>query len=78
MLFTKDGIGLKRITLAIEPQDDFEQEKKFNYKGLSIDEIIDHLAIFVANLWQIHVFDEGNTRTTAVFFIKYLRSLGFC
>lgn len=56
---------------------DFEQERKFNYKELSIDEIINHLAIFVSNLWQIHVFEEGNTRTTAVFFIKYLRSLGF-
>ena len=58
-------------------QYDFEQEKKFTYKNLSIDEIIEHLAIFVANLWQIHAFEEGNTRTTAVFFIKYLRSLGF-
>ena len=56
---------------------DFEQEKKYRYNGLTIDETIEHLAIFIANLWQIHVFEEGNTRTTAVFFIKYLRSLGF-
>ena len=42
-----------------------------------MDEIVEHLAIFIANLWQIHVFEEGNTRTTAVFTIKYLRSLGF-
>ena len=42
-----------------------------------MDEIIHHLAIFVSRLWQIHVFCEGNTRTTAVFFIKYLRTLGF-
>ena len=56
---------------------DFEQEKKFSYKGLNRDEIIEHLAIFVSNLWQIHPFEEGNTRTVAVFFIKYLRSLGF-
>lgn len=63
--------------LEMTLQYDFEQEKKYNYQGLSIDEIIDHLSIFVANLWQIHVFEEGNTRTTAVFFIKYLRSLGF-
>ena len=42
-----------------------------------MDEIIHHLAVFVANLWQIHIFGEGNTRTTAVFFIKYLRTLGF-
>lgn len=58
-------------------QYDFSIEKDFQYKGLSINKIIDHLAVFIANLWQIHVFEEGNTRTTAVFVIKYLRSLGF-
>ena len=56
---------------------DFSQEKKFSYKNLSMSEIIRHLAVFVSRLWQIHVFAEGNTRTTAVFFIKYLRTLGF-
>lgn len=56
---------------------DFSEEKKFSYQNLSMDEIIRHLAVFVSRLWQIHVFGEGNTRTTAVFFIKYLRTLGF-
>ena len=56
---------------------DFSQEKNFSYKGLTLDEIIHHLAIFISRLWQIHIFSEGNTRTTAVFFIKYLRFLGF-
>lgn len=56
---------------------DFSQEKDFSYKGLSMDEIIHHLAVFVSRLWQIHIFGEGNTRTTAVFFIKYLKTLGF-
>ena len=56
---------------------DFSEEKKFSYKNLTMEEIIHHLAIFVSRLWQIHVFGEGNTRTTAVFFIKYLRTLGF-
>ena len=56
---------------------DISEEKKFSYKGLSMDETIHHLAVFVSRLWQIHVFGEGNTRTTAVFFIKYLRTLGF-
>ncbi|MCR5220235.1 MAG: Fic family protein, partial [bacterium] len=56
---------------------DFSEEKKFSYKNLSMDEIIHHLAVFISRLWQIHVFEEGNTRTTAVFFIKYLRTLGF-
>lgn len=56
---------------------DIEQEKNFSYANLDMSETIRHLATFVARLWQIHVFGEGNTRTTAVFFIKYLRTLGF-
>ena len=56
---------------------DFSEERKFSYKGLSINEIIHHRAVFVSRLWQVHIFEEGNTRTTAVFFIKYLRTLGF-
>jgi len=56
---------------------DIEQEKNFSYKGLSIDETIRHLARFTANLWQIHPFAEGNTRTVAVFLIKYLKTMGF-
>ena len=56
---------------------DIEQEKNFSYANLDMSETIRRLAIFVARLWQIHVFGEGNTRTTAVFFIKYLRTLGF-
>lgn len=56
---------------------DLEQEKNFSYKGLSLDEVVEHIAKFVSNLWQIHPFGEGNTRTTAVFAIKYLRSIGF-
>ena len=56
---------------------DFSQERDFRYNGLTMDETIHHLAVFISRLWQIHVFGEGNTRTTAVFFIKYLRLLGF-
>ena len=56
---------------------DFSEEKKFSYKNLNMDQIIHHLAVFVSRLWQIHIFAEGNTRTTAVFFIKYLSTLGF-
>lgn len=56
---------------------DILQEKNFSYKGLSMDDIIHHLALFISRLWQIHIFGEGNTRTTAVFFIKYVRTLGF-
>ena len=56
---------------------DFSEERNFSYKGLSMDEMIHHLAVFLSRLWQIHIFGEGNTRVTAVFFVKYLRSLGF-
>lgn len=56
---------------------DISEEKEFSYKGLVMDEVITYLATFVSRLWQIHIFGEGNTRTTAVFFIKYLRTLGF-
>lgn len=56
---------------------DFEQEKKFDYKVLNIDEAISHVARFISGIWQIHPFGEGNTRTTAVFTIKYLRTFGF-
>lgn len=56
---------------------DLEQERQFNYGGLGTDEMIRHICKFVAGLWQIHAFAEGNTRTTAVFIIQYLRSLGF-
>lgn len=56
---------------------DFEQERNFSYKNLTKEEIVRHITFFVSRLWQIHAFGEGNTRTTAVFTIKYLRSLGF-
>ena len=56
---------------------DFGVEKDFDYKGLSTEEVIKHVARFISNLWQIHIFGEGNTRTTAVFLIKYLSKLGF-
>ena len=56
---------------------DFEQERHFSYKNLTLEEIVKHITFFVSRLWQIHAFGEGNTRTTAVFTIKYLRSLGF-
>lgn len=56
---------------------DFEMERNFKYTGLSTDEIIKHITFFVSRLWQIHAFGEGNTRTTAVFTIKYLRSMGY-
>ena len=56
---------------------DLNLEKNFSYSGLSTEDVIKHIARFISNLWQIHIFGEGNTRTTAVFLIKYLSKLGF-
>ena len=56
---------------------DFQQEKEFSYRHLTKEDFIKHIAKFISNLWQIHVFGEGNTRTTAVFLIKYLNTKGF-
>lgn len=56
---------------------DIEQERAYIFKGKTQDEIVRHLSRFVSGIWQIHAFREGNTRTTAVFTILYLRSLGF-
>ena len=56
---------------------DFNQEKNFSYKDLSLHDSISHLSRFISNIWQVHPFCEGNTRTTAVFLIKYLRTFGF-
>ena len=67
------GSNLIKETLEF----DFKEEKNFDYSNLSKDEFIKHIARFIANLWQIHPFFEGNTRTTAVFLIKYLRKFGF-
>lgn len=56
---------------------DLDQERVYSYIGKSRDEVVNHLTRFVSGLWQVHAFGEGNTRTTAVFTIQYLRSLGF-
>ena len=56
---------------------DITQKKEFSYKGISTDTMVEHITRFVSSLWQIHAFCEGNTHTTAVFTILYLRSIGF-
>ena len=58
-------------------QHDFDMEKEFSYKNLATADMITHFAKFISGIWQIHPFREGNTRTTAVFAIKYLRAMGF-
>ena len=56
---------------------DFIDEREFDYGGKSPRKIIPHFARFIAQIWQVHPFGEGNTRTTAVFAVKYLASLGY-
>lgn len=56
---------------------DFKEEKEFDYSKLNSDELVKHIAEFTSNIWQVHPFGEGNTRTTAVFIEKYLNNLGF-
>lgn len=66
-------MGVIRQTLDY----DFNAERDFDYSTLSKDDVVRHISRFIANIWQVHAFGEGNTRTTAVFAIKYLRALGF-
>ena len=68
-------LNFEDIQRALEH--DLEQENKFVYAGLSYEQMVEHISKFVSGIWQIHPFGEGNTRTTAVFTIKYLRSIGF-
>lgn len=56
---------------------DFAAEKNFSYEGLSVEASVKHLAKFASDIWQIHPFGEGNTRATAVFMIKYMKTFGF-
>ena len=56
---------------------EFDRERRFDYRGLTPRAIVAHLVRFISDLWQIHAFGEGNTRTTAIFTIKYLRHLGY-
>ncbi|MDR0850572.1 MAG: Fic family protein [Christensenellaceae bacterium] len=72
---TVSYVSFNMIKTALEY--DFNEEKKFDYKPLSLKEKVEHIIKFVSGVWQIHPFGEGNTRTTAVFTIKYLRTFGF-
>ena len=56
---------------------DFGQEKNFSYEGLSAEDAVRHISKYTSGIWQIHPFCEGNTRSTAVFIIKYLKIFGF-
>ena len=82
---TKSEWVLKKDTVRYESAEviaatleyEFEREHNFNYRGLSPQETISHFSRFIADVWQIHAFGEGNTRTTGIFAVKYLRTLGY-
>lgn len=82
---TKSEWVLDKDTVRYESADviaatleyEFERERRFDYSGLTSLETVAHLVRFIGDLWQIHAFGEGNTRTTSIFTIKYLRQLGF-
>ena len=82
---TKSEWVLDKDTVRYESADvveatleyEFEKERRFDYKGMTPQETVSHLVRFVVDVWQIHAFGEGNTRTTSIFLIKYLRHLGF-
>ena len=82
---TKSEWVLKKDTVRYESAEviaatleyEFERERKFNYKGLLPQETISHFSRFIADIWQVHAFGEGNTRTTGIFAVKYLRTLGY-
>ena len=65
----------KTLTESLEYDISLEKEK--DYKDMSIVEVIKNITDFTSNIWQVHPFREGNTRTTAVFIEKYLISLGY-
>lgn len=82
---TKSEWILDKDTVRYESSDviaatleyEFEKERRFDYRGLSPQETVTHIVRFISDVWQIHAFGEGNTRTTSIFAIKYLRHLGF-
>ena len=56
---------------------DLSLEKEKDYKTMNVVDIIKSITDFTSRIWQVHPFNEGNTRTTAVFIEKYLRHLGY-
>ena len=82
---TKSEWVLDKDTVRYESADviaatleyEFERERRFDYKGLNPQETVAHIVRLVSDVWQVHAFGEGNTRTTSIFTIKYLRHLGY-
>ena len=56
---------------------DFGEEENVDYTKLSPEGQVKRISKFTSAIWQVHPFVEGNTRTTAVFIEKYLRTKGY-
>lgn len=56
---------------------EFSDIKKCNFNELSEEEKINFIIDIVTNIWLVHPFMDGNTRTITVFIVKYLDSLGY-
>lgn len=83
--FTKDEPILNNDTVDYQSYDlieqtlkyDFTEEKDIDYFNMNKEQLIDRVSEFTSRIWQVHPFQEGNTRTTAIFVQKYLISMGF-
>lgn len=56
---------------------DFSDKRQEDYSKLNALDKIISISNFTSCIWQVHPFMEGNTRTTAIFMIKYLKELGY-
>ena len=55
----------------------FRQEREFTYGFKLQGDVLRNFCRFISNIWQVHPFVEGNTRTVALFSVLYLNDLGF-
>ena len=78
IILNNDSVAYGDCKTLIESLEyDISLEKEKNYQEMNIVEVINNITKFSSNIWQVHPFREGNTRTTAVFIEKYLISLGY-
>ena len=78
IILNNDSVAYGDCKTLIESLEyDISLEKEKNYQEMNIVEVINSITKFSSNIWQVHPFREGNTRTTAVFIEKYLISLGY-
>ncbi len=50
--------------------------KKLNFRKLDKEDKVQKIAHLTFQLWQVHPFSKGNTKTISVFIGKHLRKLG--